>query len=79
MTVSFPTKGAHPVISGAGDRTELLGWYGHIPFPTPEQLANKRAELLAQIAEDKARRETVALPAPKVQITRRSVPPKVAA
>ena len=40
---------AHPIISAAGDATELRGWYGHIPFPTPEQLAAKRAVLLAQI------------------------------
>ena len=86
MTMSFAGHGAHPIISAAGDATELKGWYGHIPFPTPEQLAAKRAELLAQIEEDRAARALVVLarPEPVLVSTRKGrrtapVPPKVAA
>jgi hypothetical protein len=86
MTLSFEGKGAHPIISGAGDATELRGWYGHIPFPTPEQLAVKRAQLLAQIEEDKAgepvvvlaRREPVRVSSRKVRRTM-PTPPAAAA
>jgi hypothetical protein len=83
MTMSFAGKGAHPVISGAGDATELTGWYGHIPFPTPEQLAVKRAQLLAQIEEDRGTKVVVLAPRQRVLVStrkgRRTTPPKVAA
>lgn len=76
MTLSFASKGAHPIISGAGDATELRGWYGHIPFPTPEQMAAKRAVLLAQMEEDKKPVKQAPVVPIKVRTARR--PRKVA-
>ena len=83
MTMSFAGKGAHPIISGAGDATELTGWYGHVPFPTPEQLAVKRAQLLAQIEQDRVAKVVVLAPRERVIVSTRkghkTTPPKVAA
>ena len=84
MTMSFAGKGAHPIISAAGDATELRGWYGHVPFPTPEQLAAKRVELLAQIELDRPTKAPVVLmPRERVLVSTRKrrrttpLPPKV--
>ena len=62
----FIDRDTHPVMTMAGimpGGSEMTNWYNHVPFPNPEQLAVKRAELLAQIEELRVAKERAALAA----------------
>lgn len=63
MPEHYTAREVHPVMTMAGimpGGTEMQNWYDHVPFPTPAQLAVKRAELLAEIEEWKARKALAA-------------------
>jgi hypothetical protein len=69
MSERYTARDAHPVMTMAGimpGGTEMKSWYNHVPFPTPAQLALKRAELLVEIEEWKARKALAARPQPDV-------------
>lgn len=63
MAEHYTARDVHPVMTMAGimpGGTEMKNWYNHVPFPTPAQLELKRAELLAEIEEWKARKALAA-------------------
>ena len=63
MSERRTAEGFHPVMTMAGimpGGSEMTNWYDHVPFPTGEQLALKRAELLAETAAWKAEKALVA-------------------
>lgn len=71
MADRFTARDVHPVMTMAGimpGGSEMTNWYNHVPFPNPAQLAIKRAELLAQIAELKAEKERAALTGPRLEV-----------
>lgn len=71
MSERFTARDVHPVMTMAGimpGGSEMTNWYNHVPFPNPAQLAIKRAELLAQIAELKAEKERTALSGPRPRV-----------
>ena len=63
MDDRFTARDAHPVMTIGGimpGGSEMVQWYNHVPFPNPDQLALKRAELIALTAERKAEKARLA-------------------
>ena len=67
----FTDRDTHPVMTMAGimpGGSEMTNWYNHVPFPSPEQLAVKRVELLAQIEELRVAKDRAALAAATTEL-----------
>ena len=67
----FNDRDTHPVMTMAGimpGGSEMTNWYNHVPFPSPEQLAVKRVELLAQIEELRVAKDRAALAAATTEL-----------